>query len=130
MDAVMAGITDAQRSVGAKGPLQFQAPPLVLRRVRPRVRNSDGRRRKPGRREVGNRGLNLGKSFTGGKAFDECVIGSGSILREAGALIGRKVVSGNGVGVQERGIACKNPREVAQHRVIKDADSTSNYRVM
>src|SRR5438874_7964140 len=105
MDAMMAGITHAQGSVGTKSLLQFQAPPLILWRVRPSIRDTNARRREAGRREVGNRGLNLGQSFAGGKSFDECVIGSSSILKEASGLIRRKVVSANGVGVQEWGIA-------------------------
>src|SRR5450759_5255786 len=41
MNPMMTGIPDAQRSLGAKGLLQFQAPPLVLRRLRLFIRDSD-----------------------------------------------------------------------------------------
>src|SRR6266571_875385 len=107
MDAVMTGVADAHRSGDAKRLLQFEAPPLILRRVHvlSRVMNAGGKESR--RIQTRNRGLNLSKSLAGSKTIEKSRIRSGCIFKETGGLIGCEVVSDDCERVQERGVSGK-----------------------
>src|SRR5438093_9418136 len=99
MNSVMAIVSDVHRSTCAKGLLQLQAPPLILRRVSLPIRNANRRWEK-----VGICDLDLSQSLAGCETIDKPRVGGGRVLEEARHLIWRKVVSCDCVRIIERWI--------------------------
>ncbi len=73
--------------------------------------------------------LDLSEGFAGGEAVDKCCIRSGRVLKEAGRLIRRKVVSTRCVyELRSGGLPEKRIEEAARQGVIEDADTAPDAR--
>ena len=88
---MMAEITDAHGSVCSEALLPFEIPFLILRRVGESPGIVEFRRE-----ELRDSSPDLGEGFTGREPIQECRIRVGSILKETGDLVGRKVVVNRG----------------------------------
>src|ERR1700730_9672993 len=102
VNPMMAEVTDAQGSSCPNGLLQFEIPLLILRRVEWSPRTVECRWK-----ELRNFGLDLREGFTSREPVDERRVRTGSILKEAGSLVGCEVVIGHLERVDEWRIGAK-----------------------
>jgi hypothetical protein len=119
-------VADAERGEDAETLLPFQAPPLILRRVRPSWPSRSGRWKK-----IGVDCLNLGQRLASFEAIHEKVVGRFGILKKiAGFLVESKVISGDGKKVVEWWVVCIVGPRVAVNGVIKNADAAAHHRAV
>src|ERR1700724_3686326 len=125
MNAVIAIVANANRSTSAEGPLHFEAPLLILRRMRFSIGNADARWEEEG---IGL--LDLCKGLAGGKSVDESGIRTGSNGEEVIPLIGSEAIAADRERVDEWRISGKGSAHAIGERIVENAPPATDHNGM